>query len=261
MLRKWCLFDWFKLVMLLVLMTFMIVLIAQKQNTDLSPVPVEHGEIPTPEEKIILEDTERVSEDEIPLFPDGGNGWTLDESKTGLLDSGGILRYEMSLDKKAWMPVISEEILRILPTGFTRTQDESGIWHILNAQGEALFRYDRSDCIWQEVSAQPAISETEFESAGVTCTGALASQISGVDARVVVANALIPLRASPDAETDNYLRPLPKGTMLEVIQDPVCTPFLEGANLWWRVRTEEGMEGFAAEGSAVSEVYYLREIE
>jgi len=82
-----------------------------------------------------------------------------------------------------------------------------------------------------------------------------------VGSQVRVINALIPLRSSPDAESANYMLSLPKGTTLEIVNLPVCTPFLGGANLWWGVRTNSGSEGWAAEASAISDVYYLQEIQ
>mgnify|MGYP001128390133 CR=1 FL=1 len=74
-------------------------------------------------------------------------------------------------------------------------------------------------------------------------------------------NALIPLRSSPQAGANNILSDLPIDTVLEVVALPVCTEYLEGANLWWQVRLPNGLSGWAAEGSAISPTYYLEMIE
>lgn len=115
-----------------------------------------------------------------------------------------------------------------------------------------------------EVITQEPIEEivtiVETPSEVPECIGANPRRIDSIGSEVRVINALIPLRSSPDAQADNVIATLPEGSMLEIIGEPVCVPFLEGANLWWFVRTEEGMEGYAAEGSAISDTYYLEEI-
>ena len=92
------------------------------------------------------------------------------------------------------------------------------------------------------------------------CPNANQSRISGIGAHVKVINSMIPLRSTPSAMGLNIIRPLPIGTRLEVISQAVCVDYLDGANLWWRVRTDLGDEGYAAEGSAISGLYYLEEI-
>lgn len=100
-------------------------------------------------------------------------------------------------------------------------------------------------------------SKSEFPD----CEGAVPRKIDSIGATVRVVNALIPLRSEPNAETDNIVVPLPEGTLVKVVGKPVCTTYLDGANLWWYVRTEHGAEGYAAEGSAIDDIYYLEEIE
>jgi len=81
-----------------------------------------------------------------------------------------------------------------------------------------------------------------------------------VGVRAEVINALIPLRGSPEVGENNILKGLSKGTVVEIISLPICTPYLSGANNWWGVRTLDGKEGYAAEGSAINPIYYLEEI-
>lgn len=93
------------------------------------------------------------------------------------------------------------------------------------------------------------------------CPLAAPARISGVGARVRVTNALIPLRTQPSVPSSSFLGPLPIGTELEVVSLPICEKYLEGANLWWQVRTLSGKTGWAAEASAVKpDLYYLEEI-
>ena len=93
------------------------------------------------------------------------------------------------------------------------------------------------------------------------CEGANPPRIESIGTEVRVINSLIPLRAEPDAGSNNILTTLPEGTLLEVVGEPVCVPLGDGANLWWYVRTEDGMEGYAAEGSATTDTYYLETVE
>lgn len=116
----------------------------------------------------------------------------------------------------------------------------------------------------------PIPSPVPIESAAVTaaaaaipaasaipvCPLSAPARISGVGARVRVTNALIPLRSKPAVPSSSFLGPLPIGTELEVISLPVCEPYLEGANLWWQVRTLSGKTGWAAEASALKPAYY-----
>jgi hypothetical protein len=91
------------------------------------------------------------------------------------------------------------------------------------------------------------------------CEKALPVRLSGADVRARVTNATLTLRSRPEV-ANNVLGFMPAGTEVDVIALPVCTPYLEGANNWWRVTTAAGTVGFAAEGSAVNPVYYLEEI-
>jgi hypothetical protein len=93
-----------------------------------------------------------------------------------------------------------------------------------------------------------------------TCEGANPSRISGIGAIARVINSMIPLRYFPNAFEQNIITGLPIGSRLEIISDPVCIPYLGGANLWWGVKTSFGINGYVAEGSAISAVYYLEEM-
>ena len=110
-----------------------------------------------------------------------------------------------------------------------------------------------------ETEGAEASAETESDSASVDCPKALPARISGVGSQVQITNALIPLRSSPEV-APNILGALPISSTVEITSLPVCTEYLDGANLWWGVRTQDGRTGFAAEGSAISPTYYLEEM-
>jgi hypothetical protein len=92
------------------------------------------------------------------------------------------------------------------------------------------------------------------------CQKATPPRITGTGVKVKVVNALIPLRTKPAVFWSDFVLPLPVGTELEVMSLPVCAKYLNGANLWWGVRTSSGINGWAAEGSATKPTYYLEQI-
>jgi hypothetical protein len=207
---------------------------------------------------------EKSGVDQFPQFPLSDGSLELDEERLGLLDTNGVMRFKLSEDKQTWEPVIPNEILSKLPDGYELTSDESNLWYIIDGNGDALYSFNLEGFEWNmvpekitEVQDAPRPPDDKEITA---CEGANPARLTSVGSRARVVNALIPLRASPDAESDNYIILMPKGSTLEIVKLPVCTPFLSGANLWWGVRTEGGLEGWAAEASAISDVYYLQEI-
>lgn len=125
---------------------------------------------------------------------------------------------------------------------------------------ESAMPATQADTATQAPTTTTEAASQESPSAIVECDGALPVRLSGVGVRAVVVNALIPLRASPEVSSNNILRGLPIGSVVEITSLPVCTPYLTGANNWWGVRTEDGSEGYTAEGSAINPVYYLQEL-
>ena len=201
---------------------------------------------------------------QVPAHPKSDDSLKLNEAHTGLLDTGGVLRYQLSEDKKTWVPLIPEDVLHVLPDDYALTLDESNIWHILDGNGGVLYSFNSDILEWnmapEKIMEAQGASRSGDDSEIPACEGAKTARLTSVGSHIKVVNALIPLRSSPDAESANYMLSLPKGTHLEVVNLPVCTRFLGGANLWWGVRTESGLVGWAAEASAINDVYYLQEI-
>ena len=108
----------------------------------------------------------------------------------------------------------------------------------------------------EPVTSPPLAASVSAPSVISDCPLAAPSRISGVGARVRVTNAIIPLRTKPSVPSSSLRGLLPIGIELEVISLPVCEPYLEGANLWWQVRTLSGKTGWAAEASAIKPVFY-----
>ena len=133
-----------------------------------------------------------------------------------------------------------------------------------NIDDQAAYTQTPTELIATEVITRQPTEEVDVAAETASevpdCLGANPRRIISIGSTVRVINAQIPLRSAPEAAGDNIIASLPPGTLLEVIGAPVCTPFLEGANLWWFVRAQDGTEGYAAEGSALTDTYYLEEI-
>ena len=252
--------DLFKLVVLIVLIIVLIILVYEKPAALMSSGIAGDADI----QKLAENDFEGESTiAQIPSFPKSDDSLKIDELHTGLLDTDGVMRFRLSEDNKIWIPLIPVDILDILPDNFELTSDESNIWHIFDGNGSVLYVFNSEGLEWSMVYERIVEAQDDSQSGGdiPECVDAKPARLTSVGLHIEVVNALIPLRSSPDAESANYMLSLPKGTHLEVVNLPVCTRFLGGANLWWGVRTESGLEGWAAEASAISDVYYLQEIE
>ena len=254
--------DLFKLIVTILLVLILITLIIQKPGAVVSDGKEDGADIEKAEE---IDVEEKIDVDQFPSFPLSDGSLELDEKGSGLLDMNGVMRYQLSDDEQVWEPVIPGEILNKLPDDYALTTDESNVWYIVDGNGDALYSFNLEALEW---SMEPEkITESEDDSGLgddgeiTACEGANPARLTLVGSHVRVVNAMIPLRSSPDAESANYMMSLPKGTILEIVNLPICTPFLGGANLWWGVRADSGLEGWAAEASAISDVYYLQEIQ
>ncbi len=250
--------DQYKLVVLIVLLIALIILVCEEPATLMSSEMAGDADIQQLAENNCEGESSTV---QIPPLPKSDDSLKLNEANMGLLDTGGIMRYLLSEDKKTWVPLIPEDILDVLPDDFELTSDESNVWHIFDGGGSVLYSFNSDVLEWNMAPEKIMEAQDDSRSGDIpACEGAKPARLTSVGTHIKVVNALIPLRSSPDAESANYMLSLPKGTHLEVVNFPVCTRFLGGANLWWGVRTENGIEGWAAEASAISDVYYLQEI-
>ncbi len=157
--------------------------------------------------------------------------------------------------------VAGEDVDQAVEETGTSDADDSGAADQGTAEAEAGADTTESESAGasSEAEGAAASAETESDTFSEDCPNALPARISGVGAQAQITNALIPLRSSPEV-APNILGALPIGSTVEITSLPVCTEYLDGANLWWGVRTLDGLTGFAAEGSAISPTYYLEEL-
>jgi hypothetical protein len=79
----------------------------------------------------------------------------------------------------------------------------------------------------------------------------------GKNARVL---SNLNLRSAP-ALTANILTVTPAGSVVMVLQGPVCVPYLNSAYLWWQVTNPDGVTGWSAENYLLGQRYYLEPIQ
>lgn len=256
--------DVFKLLVLLILIVWFVLFVTERKPTQpgYESSRTASDQLADPAKEEINTQAEYL---EIPDWPEGYAGLILNQEKKNLVDGIGKAVFILDEKNSRWIPVIQGEIEKILPADYQIGSDEFGTWFIYTSSGEALYYLDRDALEWMPIPDEDELAEAPEDEGlsndkEIECAGANPARISGAATRVEVINALIPLRSSPSALASNILKPLPIGTRLEVLSLPVCVPYLEGANLWWEVRTEDGEIGFAAEGSAINPTYYLSEI-
>jgi hypothetical protein len=109
-----------------------------------------------------------------------------------------------------------------------------------------------------EVTSTPEITLTPTPLATsdlATCPLALKSYLK-VGRAANVATTLN-MRSSPEF-AGNLVDTLASDTKVVVIDGPICTPFLDGAYVWWKVRQANGLTGWVVEGSLKGNTYFLR---
>ena len=100
---------------------------------------------------------------------------------------------------------------------------------------------------------QPS-TETATPPVVVECPLAMPSHL--ISSKSAIATTNLNLRSSPGIK-DNWLKAIPAGTTVEVLGNPTCSPYLDGAYLWWQVKLPDGTTGWSAEGSLSGNSYFL----
>lgn len=86
------------------------------------------------------------------------------------------------------------------------------------------------------------------------CAKALSTRLNtGMQARVA---SNLNMRKTAGMNQPILLTNLP-GATLEIIGGPVCIPYGEGVYRWWNVKTPNGTTGWSAEGSLLGKFYFL----
>lgn len=86
------------------------------------------------------------------------------------------------------------------------------------------------------------------------CAAAAVPRLAVGSQAVVLSN--LNFRSSPEIGA-NLVRTNRAGTRLTVLEGPVCTPYRNGAYLWWKVRDPAGEEGWSAEATLNGQIYLM----
>ncbi len=105
---------------------------------------------------------------------------------------------------------------------------------------------------------QPASTEApSSQTVSGDCPLAQPSRLAVGKQAVVVAN----LNLRQDAGIDKpIIRVGLYNSKVEIIGGPVCTPYQNGAYLWWNVKTTDGVTGWSAEASLSKNFYFLQPV-
>jgi len=253
-------YDRFKLVILLSFVVILGIMLYARSNEKENDL-MESAYFPSDETG--QQSFEPNAENQLPAIPSSHQELSINSDKTELVDDSGKLIYELGEDGHQWTPIIYPEVMNTISPEYSLLQDESDIWQIISTSGEVLFIFDSNKLVWELAESTGSMMQSSTDCADLVfdCSSANPARIKSIDEMVRVINAEIPLRSTPDAVSENFIISLAQGDLLQVTDEPVCMPYLSGANLWWPVRTDDGIEGYAAEGSAISDLYYLQPVE
>jgi len=253
-------YDLFKLIVAILLVISLLIFLRDSPEIGIGEENIDR--MAKEKESQELEQVEKEMDLKLPDFPNTSVILEFENKTKVLVDPSGQPRFLLNEKGDGWIPIVTKEISDELGKGYSLEMDESKVWHTWSQTG-LHFILDMKSLDWiHELGSEEEVETKSPSKVKIQeCERANPARISEVDEKVIVINALIPLRSSPDAVTDNLLKALPIGTNLDIVTSPVCTEYLDGANLWWGVQTEDGQTGWAAEGSALGSAYYLETIE
>jgi hypothetical protein len=252
--RHWIAYDWFKLLVALVLLVIWIILMLRPPQ--LAPTAGTN----------------------LPAYPPASFTWTYDAANHALLDPQGVRQFTLSADGKMWQPVIPAEAQTAssqpapsgtpLPTT-APTQAPTTITAATLATTATPTKISTSAPL-----ATPAATETTTPAATAGATEAPTLATTATAAATSAANCQAPaparlvvgktakvlsnlnLRSEPKID-NNILVVNPAGAILKVLQGPVCVPYQNSAYLWWQVESPNGKTGWSAENYLNGRGYYI----
>jgi carboxyl-terminal processing protease len=160
---------------------------------------------------------------------------------------------ERTIDKKGLTPDIVVTL--------TKEDFEAGRDPQLDVASQALlhlaagtpYTYEAPQTPPTPLPAQPATG-TAATPVAVECPLAKPSHLTPGKSAVV--NSSLNLRSSPGFK-DNWVATIPAGTSVDVIGNPTCNPYLDGAYLWWQVKLPDGTIGWSVEAPLSGSLYFL----
>ena len=102
-----------------------------------------------------------------------------------------------------------------------------------------------------------ASATTQPQSGSVDCPLAQPSRLAVGDTAQILANLNLRRDAGIDKQIVGVGLP---NSQVEIMGGPICTPYQNGAYVWWNVRTTDGQTGWSAEASLSNGFYLLQPV-
>jgi hypothetical protein len=252
-------YDWFKLIVAIILLLAIIILATSLPKkapppppppTPAAPEEAPPTEVPATEETTDETAGETNAEVELPPLPEPNAGLEYDADKGGLLNADGDLVYTLNEDGSGWTPVIPAEMA---------SMQLDGEWTLLDADGTPAYIWDAETQTWLAVEQEETPAETAPVNTNIVdCPGAADPRLSGGKNAEVLRD--VNFRSSPSVG-ENWIGGFAVGDQVAVMGETSCTPYGNGAYLWWQVERADGTQGWIAEAAANSPNYFLAPVE
>ena len=225
-----------------------------------------------------------VAETTLPAYPPANFKWEYDPDTRDLLNPQGVQLYRLAADGVTWQPIIPATLSLQLPTEYRLVQNSQRSWQILDAVGAVVSSWDSTNFRWvmgqiptptrtkpaptvlptatqllliPTITPSPTAQLTESvptQTPTQSCTNKVVSRlIAGQDAQVLIN---LNMHTTPEMG-DNVFDSTPAGTIVDLLQGPICVPSQNGAYWWWEIRNTEGITGWSVEATLNGAVYFL----
>lgn len=231
---------------------------------------------------------QRVTDLTLPAYPQADFEWEYDPATRELLNPQGIQLYRLDADNVTWRPIIPATLSLQLPGEYRVVHNSQRTWQILDTVGAIISSWDAENFRWVmgtiptatqprstptlQITATPTLAAPTPTSIPATATLAVPVPLpttsacnpnvptyltAGQPARVLIN---LNMHTTPEM-IENVFDANPAGVIVDVLQGPVCVPYLTGAYWWWEIRNAEGVTGWSVEATINGAVYFLGPLE
>lgn len=231
-----------------------------------------------------------ISEANLPAYPPAPFEWKYNADSRELTNPQGVQLYRLSAKGDVWQPVVPASFLLQLPGRYTVKQNKGGLWQILDVNGAVVSSWNPVTFAWTlgqiptptrdrstttptpNLTPSPtplktlrSLPPTFTPTPTITPTGSQASCNTRIVSRLTAgktARVLINLNMHTAPEmTDNVFNGSPSGELVDVLQGPVCVPYLNSAYWWWQIRNSKGAVGWSVESMLNTATYFLEPVD
>jgi hypothetical protein len=231
-----------------------------------------------------------VAENNLPPFPRAGFSWKFDAESRVLTNPQGVQLYRLSEDLTTWQPVVPASLALQLPDRYSLHQSGTGQWQIIDPNGAVISSWNSETFTWvigllptptvprptatltptraaslatipptatASLTPSPTLAVTVTPTTQVCSTSVKPRLTVGKQARLLIN---LNLHTTPEM-TDNVFNGYSGGEVVDVLQGPICVPYLNGAYWWWQIRNAQGLAGWSVEAMLNGAEYFLAPIE